>query len=159
MNKAPSAIKLDSFDIAILRVLQKDGTAPQRQIAESVNLSAPSVQRRIKRMEREGVISVQAAILNPAKVGLPLTIIVEVELKTETEGEIDQIKKNFQDAPEIQQCYYVTGEVDFVLIAIVSDMAEYEDLTRRLFFSNDNIKKFRTFVTMDRTKTSVELNI
>jgi len=159
MNEAPSAIKLDSFDIAILRVLQKDGTAPQRQIAESVNLSAPSVQRRIKRMEREGVISVQAAILNPAKVGLPLTIIVEVELKTETEGEIDQIKKNFQDAPEIQQCYYVTGEVDFVLIAIVSDMAEYEDLTRRLFFSNDNIKKFRTFVTMDRTKTSVELNI
>lgn len=159
MNKANFAITLDSFDLAILRILQHDSSVPQRQIGERVNLSAPSVQRRIKKMEKEGIISAQVAIVNPVSVGLPLTIVVEIELKAETGGIIDKIKKEFLEAPEIQQCYYVTGEIDFILITVVSDMAEYEDLTRRLFFDNDNIRKFKTFVTMDRIKTATGLNI
>ncbi|MCV0423952.1 MAG: Lrp/AsnC family transcriptional regulator [Roseibium sp.] len=154
-----SSTDLDSFDIAILRILQRDSTTPQREIGALVNLSAPSVQRRIKRMEKDGVISAQTAILDPGRVGLPLTILVEVELKVETGGEIDVVKQSFLEAPEIQQAYYVTGEVDFVLIVVVSDMAEYEKLTQRLFFGNENIKKFRTFVTMDRTKATLDVNI
>lgn len=150
---------LDNFDLAILRILQTDCTVPQRMIGEKVNLSAASVQRRIKRMEAEGVIVAQAARLNPARVGLPLTIIVEVELKVETGGKIDDIKRQFLNAPEIQQCYYVTGETDFVLIVIVESMLAYEELTQRLFFSNDDIRKFKTFVTMDRTKVDMSLNI
>ncbi len=159
MKRVPSSSVLDSFDLAILRILQHDSTIPQREIGERVNLSAPSVQRRIKRMENDGVIATQAAIVEPASVGLPLTIIVEVELKAETGGKIDVIKQEFLQASEIQQCYYVTGEVDFVLIVIVGDMAEYEDLTQRLFFGNQNIKKFKTFVAMDRTKTTTSINI
>ncbi len=150
---------LDSFDLAILRILQQDSTLPQRQIGEKVNLSGASVQRRIKRMESDGIIAAQVAHLDPASVGLPITIVVEVELKTETGGKIDDIKKLFLNAPEIQQCYYVTGETDFVLIVIVSSMIEYEELTQRLFFSNEDIKKFKTFVTMDRTKVNTGLNI
>ncbi|MDG1972835.1 MAG: Lrp/AsnC family transcriptional regulator, partial [Paracoccaceae bacterium] len=107
----------------------------------------------------DGVISSQAAQIDPKAVGLPLTIVVEVELREETAGRIDEIKRGFQEAPEIQQCYYVTGEVDFILIVIVGDMSEYEDLTQRMFFPNANIKKFRTFVAMDRTKSSLRLNI
>ncbi len=132
---------------------------PQRQIGEAVNLSTASVQRRIKRMENDGFISKQAAQIDPKAVGLPLTIVVEVELREETAGRIDEIKRGFQAAPEIQQCYYVTGEVDFILIVIVGDMSEYEDLTQRMFFPNENIRKFRTFVAMDRTKCSLSLNI
>lgn len=150
---------LDSFDLAILRILQQDSTVPQRQIGEKVNLSAASVQRRIKRMEKDGIIAAQAACLEPAHVGLPITIVVEVELKTDSWGEISDIKKQFLNAPEIQQCYYVTGETDFVLIVIVGSMVEYEELTQRLFFSNEDIKKFKTFVTMDRTKVNMGLNI
>lgn len=159
METENSSKVLDSFDLAILKILQADCTLPQRQIGEAVNLSTASVQRRIKRMERDGVISAQTAQINPRAVGLPLTIAVEVELKEETQGRIDDVKRVFQDAPEIQQCYYVTGEVDFILIVIVSDMSEYEDLTQRLFFSNGNIRKFRTFVAMDRTKSTTQLNI
>ncbi|MFV1463651.1 MULTISPECIES: Lrp/AsnC family transcriptional regulator [unclassified Phaeobacter] len=149
----------DSYDLAILRILQQDCTKPQRQIGEMVNLSTASVQRRIRCMEADGVISTQAAQIEPKTVGLPLTILVEVELRAETAGRIDDIKRSFQDAPEIQQCYYVTGEVDFILVVIVGDMSEYEALTQRLFFPNDNIRKFRTFVTMDRTKSTMQLNI
>ena len=150
---------LDDFDLAILRILQKDNTLPHRLIGEQVNLSAPSVQRRIKRLEAEGIITMQSAIADPARLGRPLTIVVEVELKAETGGAIDVVKQSFADAPEVQQCYYVTGESDFILIILVRDMAEYEALTQQLFFSNDTIRKFKTFVTMDRTKVSLSVNI
>ena len=150
---------LDDFDLAILRILQKDNTLPHRLIGERVNLSAPSVQRRIKRLEATGIITMQSAIVDPARLGRPLTIVVEVELKAETGGAIDVVKQSFADAPEVQQCYYVTGETDFVLIILVRDMAEYEALTQRLFFSNDTIRKFKTFVTMDRTKVSLSVDI
>jgi DNA-binding Lrp family transcriptional regulator len=159
MKSGNSLSGLDDFDLAILRILQKDCTTPQRTIGAKVNLSAASVQRRIKRMEAVGVISAQVAQIDPARVGLPLTIIVEIELKTETGGKIDDIKRQFLNAPEIQQCYYVTGETDFVLIILVESMLAYEELTRRLFFSNEDIRKFKTFVTMDRTTAGMSLNI
>ncbi|MEF0941384.1 Lrp/AsnC ligand binding domain-containing protein [Rhizobium sp. BR 362] len=69
----------------------------------------------------------------------------------------DQAKKAFSEAPEVQQCYYVTGEVDFILLVVVRTMADYEAMTRRLFFANNNVKRFRSFVTMDRVK--VGLNV
>jgi len=159
MDFGKSSKTPDAFDLAILRRLQEDCTQPHRQIGEAVNLSTASVQRRIRRMEKEGVIAAQTAHIDPKTVGLSLTIIVEVEIKTETAGRIDEMKRGFEEAPEIQQCYYVTGEVDFILIVIVGDMSEYEDLTQRLFFSNENVRKFRTFVTMDRTKATMGLNI
>ena len=74
---------LDSFDLAILRLLQTDNAMPHRLIGEKVNLSAPSVQRRIRRMEGSGVIAANVALVDPDKVGLPLTIIVELELVSE----------------------------------------------------------------------------
>ena len=154
-----SSETLDPFDLAILRILQKDNTVPQRVIGERVNLSAPSVQRRIKRLEASGIIAAQTATLDPAGFGPALTIVVQVELNVETGGAIDVVKQSFIDAPEIQQCYYVTGEADFVLIILVQDMSEYEALTQRLFFSNETIKKFKTFVTMDRTKVSLGIDI
>jgi DNA-binding Lrp family transcriptional regulator len=154
-----NSVALDPFDLAILRILQKDNTVPQRVIAERVNLSAPSIQRRIKRLEASGIIAAQTAIVNPARFGRALTIVVQVELNVETGGAIDLVKQSFVETPEIQQCYYVTGEADFVLIILVQDMSEYEALTQRLFFSNETIKKFKTFVTMDRTKVSLEIDI
>ena len=148
---------LDEFDRAILRILQEDNRTPQHKIGEAVNLSAPSVQRRIRRMEAEGVIQANVARVSPEAVGLPLTIFVEVELVSETIMEIDSIKKEFREAPEVQQCFYVTGEADFVLVAVVDTMSSYEAFTRRVFFKNNNVKKFRTFVSMDEVKTGQSL--
>ncbi|MEP2978243.1 MAG: Lrp/AsnC family transcriptional regulator [Lentilitoribacter sp.] len=159
MERIKSSKTNDAFDLAILRQLQKDCTQPHRQIGDAVNLSTASVQRRINRMRKSGIITSQTAQIEPKSVGLGLTIIVEVELKAETAGRIDDIKRSFQNAPEIQQCYYVTGEVDFVLVVLVGDMSEYEDLAQRLFFPNENIRKFRTLVAMDRTKVTTSLNI
>lgn len=150
---------LDGFDRAILRILQRNNATPQREIGAVVNLSAPAVQRRIKRMEEDGVISANVALISPEAVGLPLTIFVEVELVSETLADIDAMKERFRKAPEVQQCHYVTGEADFVLVVIVENMAVYEDFTRRMFFQNGNVKKFRTYVSMDPVKRLTVLKI
>ena len=150
---------LDDFDRAILRILQKDNTIPQRDIGAAVNLSAPSVQRRIRRMEEDGVITGNVAQVAPEAVGLTLTIFVEVELVSETPQEIDAAKARFREAPEVQQCYYVTGEADFVMVVVVESMSAYEDFTRRNFFQSGNVKKFRTFVSMDAVKRGCEVQI
>ncbi|WP_292637743.1 Lrp/AsnC family transcriptional regulator [Mesorhizobium sp.] len=146
---------LDSFDLAILAILQRDNTTPQRLIGEAVNLSAPAVQRRIKRMEQTGVIAGNVAVIEPAAVGQPITIFVEVELESERAELIDAAKRQFSATPEVQQCYYVTGEADFILVITVANMGAYETLTRKLFFDSNNVRKFRTFVAMDRVKVGL----
>ncbi|MEO9780599.1 MAG: Lrp/AsnC family transcriptional regulator [Sedimentitalea sp.] len=150
---------LDSFDLAILRLLQQNNLMTQREIGQSVNLSAPSVQRRIRRMETDGVIAANVARITPEAVGLTLTIFVEVELVSETPDDIDAAKTRFRDAPEVQQCYYVTGDTDFILVLVVESMATYEEFTRRMFFQSGNVRKFRTFVSMDAVKSGVALDI
>ena len=145
-------VQLDAFDRAILAILQQDNTTPQRVIGERVNLSAPAVQRRIRRMEARGVIRANVAVVDPAALGHPITLFVEIELVSETAVEIDAAKTAFLAAPEVQQCYYVTGETDFILIMNASDMDEYTSLTRQLFFKGGNVKSFRTFVAMEKVK-------
>lgn len=155
MRKSPPPVALDDFDRRILAILQADNMTPQRTIGEAVNLSAPAVQRRIRRLTEAGVIRANVAVLDPAAVGKSITIFVEVEVFSETAAQIENAKQEFARTPEIQQCYYVTGDADFVLVVVVSDMAEYEALTRRLFFGNNNVKRFRTSVAMDRVKVGL----
>ncbi len=148
---------LDDFDLAILDILQRDNTVPQRTIGEQINLSAPAVQRRIKRMQADGVIQANIAVIDPVAVALPITIIVEVQIADERYDLINAIKRSFLDAPEVQQCYQVTGEVDFVLIVMVASMSDYQALCRRLFHDNPNVTKFKSLVSMDRVKIGLSL--
>jgi Lrp/AsnC family transcriptional regulator, leucine-responsive regulatory protein len=152
-------VTLDRSDRAILEVLQRDNKTPQRKIAEMVNLSAPAVQRRIKRLEETGVIQANIAVIDPAKIGQSITLFVQIEMESERSDLYESAKRSFASAPEVQQCYYVTGETDFILIVTVETMNDYEALTRRLFFENNNVKHFRTFVAMDRVKVGMSVPI
>lgn len=149
--------ELDTFDLAILNLLQKDNMRAQRDIGEEIGLSAAAVQRRVKRLKETGVIQSNVAVIDRAKVGRPISLFVEVTLDNERIELIDEAKESFKNAPEVQQCYYVTGEVDFVLIVLVTTMHDYELLTRRLFFSNSNIRNFKTFVAMDIVKCGLSV--
>lgn len=141
----------------ILEILQHDNKTSQRAIGDMVGLSAPAVQRRIKSMEDAGVITANVAVVDPARVGQVITILVEVWVESERIDLLDATKTRFAAAPEVQQCYYVTGEADFMLVVSVATMAHYEALTRRLFFDNPNIKRFRTLVVMDRVKVTLKV--
>ncbi|MGF1767309.1 Lrp/AsnC family transcriptional regulator [Enterovibrio makurazakiensis] len=149
---------VDNYDRAILRILQKDNTTPLRIISEQVHLSTASVQRRIKRLEDSGVIKANSAVIAPEKVGQIITIMVEVHAIRAQASDMEEMKKSFS-GPEIQQCYYVTGEADFMLVLTVANMAEYEAISGRLFYNNPNVKWFRTIVVMDRVKASLDTPI
>ena len=152
-------MQIDAFDHKILALLQKDSRMPQRDIGEAVHLSASAVNRRIAAMEAAGVITAYQAIVDPAKVGRPITIIVEVAVESERLDLLDAVKRRLLACPEVQQLYYVTGETDLVLIMSVADMAEYQQLTRQLFFAEGNVKSFRTMVAMERSKVSLAVSV
>ncbi len=149
--------ELDHFDIGILAAVQDNNLQPLREIARAVNLSAPAVARRLQRLRAEGVINQDVSILDAAAIGRPLTLIVEVGVDSERVERLDEVRKRFIECPQIQQCYYVTGEVDFVLIITVTDMEEYDQLTRRLFFAGGNVRHFKTLVAMQRVKVTASL--
>lgn len=150
---------LDGFDKAILRIVQRDSRIPQRQIAEAVNLSAAAVQRRIAAMEEAGVIRRNVALVDPAAVALTITSIVEVRMIDEHAATVAAAKALFQDTPEIQQCYYVTGGISFVLVIVTVDMPAYEALTRRLFVENERVESFRSLIALDRVKADTSVII
>lgn len=157
-KKEKNQSALDDFDLAILRILQKNNMTPQREIANMVNLSAAAVNRRIKRMEENQTIQHHIAVIDPIKLSTPITIVVEVELENDRIELLRKAKKDFSATKEVQQCYYVTGEVDFILIINVANMTAYEELTVKLFYDNPDIKRFRTFVTLDRVKAGLSLS-
>lgn len=152
-----SPATLDRFDLAILDILQADNTTPQRAIAQAVNLSAPAVQRRIQRLKDSGVIRANVAVLDPVKVGKPLTIVLEVHLDNERPDRTAPLRARIAAEDAVQQCYSVTGEADYLLVVNVASMADYEALTRRLFEGDDNIKRFRTSVALASLKTGLRV--
>ena len=153
----PTSLALDRFDIAILDILQTDNTTPQRVIAQAVNLSAPAVQRRIQRLRDSGVIRANVAVLDPVKVGKPLTIVLEVHLENERLDCTAPLRARMAAEDAVQQCYGVTGEADYLLVVTVASMEDYEALTRRLFEGDDNIKRFRTSVALASLKTGLRV--
>ena len=153
----PATPALDRFDLAILDILQTDNTTPQRVIAQAVNLSAPAVQRRIQRLKDSGVIRANVAVLDPVKVGKPLTIVLDVHLENERPDRTAPLRERIAAEEAVQQCYSVTGEADYLLVVNVASMADYEALTQRLFEGDDNIKRFRTSVALASLKTGLRV--
>lgn len=151
-------MNLDAYDKKILAILQNNNRVSQRTLAEEVNLSASAVNRRIAALEEAGIIERNVSILNPSRMGRPITIIVEVKLESERLDLLDEIKSRFTSRPEVQQVYYVTGDFDFLLVLNVKDMEEYETLTRELFFYG-NIKQFKTYVAMQNVKRTFAIPI
>jgi len=146
---------LDDFDLRILARYQHDTQVPARAIAEAVGLSTAAVQRRLKRLREIGVIRREVAEIEPRTVGLPVTCVVAVDLDRERAVDLDRFKRRMIALPEVQQCYYVTGQADFLLIVLVKSMEDYDAFARRALLGDDNVKSFVTTVVMDRVKTGV----
>ncbi len=154
MAKRQQPVAIDDFDLKILGLVQLDNQMPQRIIADRIGLSPPAVARRLQQLRETGVIRRDIAVIDETAVGRPLTIVVEVATENERLDLLDAMKERFLACPQVRQCYYVTGDTDFILIMNVRDMAEYTELTRTLFFEGGNVKSFRTCVTMQSVKTN-----
>jgi Lrp/AsnC family leucine-responsive transcriptional regulator len=144
---------LDEFDYRILQRWQADTRLPAKRIADDIGLSVAAVQRRIKRLREQGVIRREVAELDPARLGLPLTCIVLLDLDRESSADLDRFRRKMLACSKVQQCYYVTGQHDFVLIVLAADMQDFDAFTRRNLVDDPNVRGFTTQVVFERVKT------
>lgn len=149
--------KLSVTDITILRLLQDNARERLETIAAETGLSVATVQRRIKALKANGLILGETASISPEAAGYGMTFLVMVELERERLDQLDAFRRKAKAEPQVQQCYYITGEADFALIVLAKDMQNFESLTHRLFFDDKNVKRFRTSVVMDRTKVGLSV--
>lgn len=150
---------MDNFDHQILKIMQNNCRISTEQIGAEIGLSATACQRRIKRLRDEGIITKEIAILEGKALGSYVTVLVEITVKYGGSEEIEKFKQTMLSHEKVQQCYYVTGNADFILIIIAQNMHEYEALTQELFFSNNNIQRFHTNVVMDNVKMGLNIPI
>jgi Lrp/AsnC family leucine-responsive transcriptional regulator len=151
--------ELDQLDVQILELYQRDTQLPAHRIGKAVGLSAAAVQRRLKQLRESGVIVREAAQLDPVALGLGVTCIVNVRLVSDAAPALARFHKQIAAMPEVQQCYYVTGSSDFVLVILVADMAAFEELTRGPLFADRNIKRFTTQVALSRPKIGLDVSL
>jgi Lrp/AsnC family transcriptional regulator, leucine-responsive regulatory protein len=156
-DEAPFA--LDSFDRKILARYQHDVKRPAALIGDEVGLSAAAVQRRVKRMREAGVIQAEIAQIDPSAVGLPVTVIVHVDIEKETLAHIDAFKATMRKHDEVQQCWYTTGQTDFILVVRVATMAAYEQFTRDALVGLQDVARFTSYVVLGEVKAGLGLNL
>lgn len=147
----------EQSDRKILQLLQKNSREKLESIAFETGLSVATVQRRIKHFRSIGVIERETALISQDAAGYSMTFLIFVEMEQEKSHQLDLFRKKVLAEAQVQQCYYITGEADFALVVLGKDVEDYEHLTRRLFFEDSNVKRFRTSVVMNRTKTGMNV--
>jgi len=147
------------LDKKILKELQKNNRISSEDLGMIVGLSATACQRRLKKLRQSNVISKEIAVLNGIELDNYVTVIVEVTIKQGATNNIDKFKKRMLDCEQVQQCFYVTGQADFILIITAKNMLEYERLTQKLFFTDKNIQKFHSTVSMENVKIGLSIPI
>lgn len=147
--------KLDRFDRQILDRIQRDATTPTERVAETVHLSVSAVQRRIKRMRKMGIIQKDVAVVDPEAVGRPLKFIATLEIEREHKELLQELRQWVQAEEAVQQAFYVTGDVDIVLVITACDMEEYDLLTQKLLEDNRNVRRMTTHVMLQDYKSTL----
>lgn len=148
---------MDDKDLQILKLVQQDARLTAEALGFEIGLSPPAVQKRLKKLRDTGVIEREIAVLAPGRLGREMTVIVQVMLERESRRHMDDFKRSMRGAGCVQQCYYATGDADFILIVVVRDIAEYEEFTQRYFFDQSNVSRFTTSIVMDRVKVSLDV--
>lgn len=153
------AAPLDLFDRKILALIQQDCQQKADLIAEKVGLSTSAVQRRIRRMRAERVIAAEVAVLDRRALSRLMTFIVGLEIERENYAALAQFRRWVGTQPEIQQAYYVTGQVDLVLVIVAEDVEAFDRVAARIMESNPQIRRMTTNVTLEVLKLGLEVPV
>lgn len=123
---------MDAFDKKILKILQEDCTLSVSDIAAKIGLSTTPCWRRIQLLEKEGVIKGRVALADPDKLNVGLTVFVMIKTNQHNPDWLDDFSKIAKNFPEIIEFYRMSGEVDYLLRVVVSDMKAYDAFYKKL---------------------------
>jgi DNA-binding Lrp family transcriptional regulator len=124
-------MKIDETDNAILDCLQERARISNVELAERVHLSESACLRRVRALEKAGIIAGYAALVDPVQVGLPSAVFVQLTLQRQDQTDLDAFEEAVRMIPEVMECYLMTGEFDYLLRIVVSDASDYERVHRQ----------------------------
>ena len=118
--------ELGAIDRRILAVLQENARVTNVELAESSGVSASPCWRRVRELERTGVISRYVTLVDPSSVGLPVSVFIQVSLEKQVETALEDFERVVLERPEVMECYLMTGDADYLLRVVVADLEAYE---------------------------------
>jgi Lrp/AsnC family leucine-responsive transcriptional regulator len=125
--KAIFMVNLDRLDRRILEELQRNGSISNLELAEKVGLSPSPCSRRVKQLEESGIINRTVTLLNPDKIGLKLTAMIQVSMDRHTPDRFENFEQELENYPEVIACSLITGQAaDYLLEVLVPDMDGYQ---------------------------------
>ncbi|MDH6590932.1 Lrp/AsnC family leucine-responsive transcriptional regulator [Variovorax sp. TBS-050B] len=149
--------ELDRIDRKILDVLQRQGRIAMTELAERIGLSASPCAERVKRMEREGVITGYHAHVAPEALGKTLLVFVEIKLSAKSGDVFDKVRKELLHMPEVLECHLVSGSFDYLVKARLSGMSEYRHLLGDILKKLPVAAESHSYVVMEEIKETLVL--
>jgi Lrp/AsnC family leucine-responsive transcriptional regulator len=143
---------LDDLDRKILQHLQRDGRMSLADLAEKVGLSPSPCLRRVRMLEREGVIARYVAVLDQRAVGLPVSVFVSIKLDSQRQEALDRFAKAIERWPEVLECYLMTGPRDYWLRVVVPDLDAYERFVKQKLTRLEGIASIESSFALEQVK-------
>ena len=152
--------KLDDMDRAVLELLQQDARITQTDLARQVELSPTGLQKRIRKLEEDGIIERYATILNKEKLGYDMLCFVQVTLQRHNTEAVENFRRAVQTMPEVLECHHLTGEYDYLLKIIVYNRKHLERFLLDTLTPLTGMDKIRNSLVLSEIKatTVVPLN-
>ena len=145
---------LDAVDRRILDILQQDSRISLAELAGKVGLSPSPCLRRVRLMEKAGVIARYAAVLDQRAVGLPVSVFISVKLEKQKQDALDRFAKAIARWPEVMECYLMTGPRDYWLRVVVPDLAAYERFLKQKLTRLDGVSSIESSFALEQVKYS-----
>ena len=139
---------IDDKDRALLRLLQRDGRASVAALADKIALSESACRRRLDLLEKAGVIEGYQAQLSAPKLGFNLTVFVSITLGAQTERDLGAFEAAARNAPEVLECWLMTGDADYLLRVAARDVADLERIHREVLTRLPSVVRVNTAIAM-----------
>jgi Lrp/AsnC family leucine-responsive transcriptional regulator len=150
---------LDKIDLGILDALQRDGRVSNVALAREVGLSATPCLERVKALEADGFIKGYAALLSPERLGLGLTVFIQIAIERTSKRTFDAFRKAVVAIPEIEECHMVAGGYDYLLKVRVPDMAAYRAFLGEVLSRIPGIRETHSYPVMEEVKDCAAINL
>jgi len=143
---------MDATDRKIIRCLQENGRLTNQELAERVNLSPSPCLRRVRNLERDGVLAGYAAIVDQERYGLPINVFVSIRLERQTDQAIRAFEEGIQNLDEVLECYLMTGSRDYLLRVISHSLKSYETFLREKLTAIEGISVIESSFALGQVK-------
>ena len=149
--------ELDSLDRQLLAHLQQDGRLSTAELARRLELSGPGLQKRMRKLEEQGVIRGYATVIDREAVGLDLLCFIHVTLAHHRPNSVKRFPEQIKNMPEVLECHFLTGEFDYLLKVVVTNHDHLEKFLFGKLMKAGGIDRTRTSIVVKEVKSSTAL--